>query len=315
MKNYPKYLTFRNRIETHSVLNQTFPLPVPNSDKRYFPKNNHIYSNLTSIEAERKFEIAQFYTFLKDTIEVEHFLVIPAIANLKRLNFYIPNKAKEDLYKIATDEGFHAEQSLVYLNRLEELFQIKLEDDKLPPKFVQKLELQKHNHTYEPIKELLPIIFGIVTETRISIELGQFAKNKELENSVREICLSHSIDEVVHSSQFQVLGEWIWEQLDDKLKQIVSDSFMDAVIYRNMPDLDALIQCLSFATNLSTEDSRKFVLQSYNEELIIAEMLEVSNSTLQYLLKNKMVTQLQIDDRMNMERDLLKNDLFKAEFY
>ncbi len=116
MKNYPNYLTFSNRNNTPSVLNQAFPLPVPNADKRYFPKNNFLYSKFNSIESEQKFEIAQFYTFLKDTIEVEHFLVIPAIANLKRLNFYIPNKAKEDLYKIATDEGFHAEQSLVYLN-------------------------------------------------------------------------------------------------------------------------------------------------------------------------------------------------------
>jgi len=312
MKNYPKYLTFSDRNRTPSVLKQTFPLPVPNSDKRYFPKNNLLYTNLNSIESERKFEIAQFYTFLKDTIEVEHFLVIPAIASLNRLNFYIPNKAKEDLYKIATDEGFHAEQSLAYLNSLVEQFQIKLEDDKLPPKFVQKLEWQKHNQIYEPIKELLPIIFGIVTETRISIELGQFAKNVELENSVREICLSHSIDEVIHSSQFQALGEWLWEQTDDKLKQIVSASFMDAIIYRNMPDLDALIQCLSFATNLSIEDAQILVLRNYNEELVIAEMLEVSNPTLKYLLKNKMVFQAQIDDRIKIEKDFLKNSLFNA---
>ena len=139
MKNYPKYLTFRNRNNHPSVLNQNFPLPVPDSNKRYFPKNDLIYSVLNSIEEERKFEIAQFYTFLKDTIEVEHFLVIPAIANINRLDFNIPNQAKEDLYKIATDEGFHAEQSLTYLNSLVEQFQIKLEDDKLPPKFIQKL--------------------------------------------------------------------------------------------------------------------------------------------------------------------------------
>jgi hypothetical protein len=310
MKNYPKYLTFNNRTDTPSVLHQNFPLPIPNYHKRYFPKNNLIFSILNSKEVERKFEIAQFYTFLKDTIEVEHFLVIPAIANINRLNFNIPNKAKEDLFKIATDEGFHAEQSLTYLNSLEEQFQIKLEADTLPPKFIQKLELQKHNPTYEPIKELLPIIFGIVTETRISIELGQFAKNTELDNSVREICLSHSIDEVVHSSQFQALGEWLWNQMDDKIKKIVSASFIDAIIYRNMPDLDALIQCLSFATNLSIEEARKFVLQSYNGDLVLAEMMEVCNPTLKYLLKNNIVSQAQIDNRLNMERDFLNDNLF-----
>jgi len=312
MKNYPKYLTFKNRNSSPSVLHQNFPLPVQNSDKRYFPKNKLIYPILNSTEEEQKFEIAQFYIFLKDTIEVEHFLVIPAIANINRINFNIPNQAKEDLFRIATDEGFHAEQSLAYLNSLEEQFQIYLETDTLPPKFIQKLELQKHNQIYEPIKELLPIIFGIVTETRISIELGQFAKNNELDNSVREICLSHSIDEVVHSSQFQALGEWLWRQMDDEIKKIVSASFMDAIIYRNMPDLDSVIQCLSFATSISKNEAQKFVLQCYDEEIVIAEMMEICNPTLKYLLKNKIVTQTQIENRLNIERDLLKNNVFNA---
>jgi hypothetical protein len=287
-------------------------MPVPNSDKRYFPKNNLIYPILNSIEEERKFEIAQFYIFLKDTIEVEHFLVIPAIASMNRINFHIPNKVKEDLFKIATDEGFHAEQSLTYLNSLVEQFQIKLETGTRTPNFIRKLELQKNNQTYESIRELLPIIFGIVTETRISIELAQFAKNAHLENSVREICFSHSIDEVVHSSQFQALGEWLWSQMDNEMKELVSASFMDAIIYRNMPDLDAIIQCLSFATHLSIKEARKSVLQNYNADLVIAEMVQVCRPTLKYLLEKKMVSQSQIDSRLDIERDFLKNNLFTA---
>jgi hypothetical protein len=312
MKNYPKYLTFSNRNNAPSVLHQHFPLPALNSNKRYFPKNNIVYTILHSKEAEQKFEIAQFYTFLKDTIEVEHFLVIPAIANLNRLNYFIPNKAKEDLFKIATDEGFHAEQSLTFLNILEDQFQIKLEQNTLPPKFIQHLELQKQNPTYETIKELLPIIFGIVTETRISIELGQFAKNSALDSSVRAICLSHSIDEVVHSSQFQALGAWLWEQMNDETKQIVSAAFIDAIIFRNMPDLDALIRCLSYASNLSLEATRKSVLQCYTQDLVISEMLAVCKPTLKYLLKNNMVSQTQINRRINSEMELLKSNYFNT---
>ena len=312
MKNYPKYLTFNNRNKVPSVLNQAFPLPDPNTAKRYFPKNNLLYSYLHSKEHERKFEIAQFFTFLKETIEVEHFLVIPAIANLNRLNFHIPNKAKEDLYKIATDESFHAEQALAYLNSLQQEFQIHLLDEKLSSKFIQKLELQKLNETNKNIKELLPIIFGIVTETRISNELGRFAKNTQLENSVREICLSHALDEVIHSSQFQALGEWLWAQMDDKIKQLVSASFIDAIFYRNMPDLDALNLCFAFASNLSIEDSKKIILQSYNEELLISETLEVCKPTIKYLLKNKIVSQTQIDNRIAKEKDFLKNIFLNA---
>jgi hypothetical protein len=312
IKSYPKYLTFSNRNNGPSVLNQAFPLPELITDKRYFPKNTLLYSNLNSIQFERKFEMAQFFNFLKVTVEVEHFLVIPAIANLNRLNFYIPNKAKEDLYKIATDEAFHAEQSLVYLNSLQQQFQINFKKEKLPPKYIQNLESQKLNKTYEDIKELLPIIFGIVTETRISIELGRFAKDTQLENSVREICLSHALDEAVHSSQFQALGEWLWQQMDDKTKQLVSAAFIDALFYRNMPDLDALNLCLSFASDLSIEDSKKIILQSYNLEVVISQMLEICKPTLKYLLKNKMVSQTQIDNRIAIEKELLKKNFFNA---
>jgi hypothetical protein len=305
MRNYPKYLTFNNRKNVPSVLNQAFPMPDPNTKKRYYPKNNLLQPHLATVDIERKFEIAQFYKFLKETIEVEHFLVIPAIANLNRLNFDIPNKAKEDLYKIATDEAFHAEQSLTYLNGLKQQFEIQLQDDNIPPIFIQKLELQKRNSVYGEIIDLLPILFGIITETRISIELGKFAKNVQLENSVREICLSHAVDEVVHSSQFQALGIWLWETMNEEIKKLVSASFIDALFYRNMPDLEALNRCFAFATNMSMADSKKIISECYSKESIFNEMLEVCKPTLKYLLKNNMVTQEQIDQRIAIEKDLL----------
>jgi hypothetical protein len=305
MRNYPKYLTFNNRKNVPSVLNQAFPMPDPNTKKRYYPKNNLLQSHLASVEIERKFEIAQFYKFLKETIEVEHFLVIPAIANLNRMSFDIPNKAKEDLYKIATDEAFHAEQSLAYLNSLKQQFEIHLQNENIPPVFIQKLELQKRNPAYEEIIDLLPILFGIITETRISIELGRFAKNTQLENSVRAICLSHAVDEVIHSSQFQALGIWLWESMNDDIRKLVSASFIDALFYRNMPDLDALNQCFAFATDLSITDSKKLISESYSKESIFTEMFEIWKPTVKYLLKNNMVTQEQIDQRIALEKDLL----------
>ncbi len=308
MTAYPKYLSFDNRKNVPSVLNQAFPMPDLNTTKRYYPQNDRIQPHLLSADIERKFEIAQFYKFLKDTIEVEHFLVIPAIANLNRLNFDIPNKAKEELYKIATDEAFHAEQSLAYLNSLKLQFQIELQNDNAPPLFIQKLEQQKRNLKYTSIAELLPIIFGIITETRISNELGKFAKNKALENSVREICLSHAVDEVIHSSQFQALGIWLWESMDEVQKELVSESFLDALFFRNMPDLASIYQCFSFATGFSIGESKKAILNCYSVESIFTEMLEVCKPTVKYLTKHNMVTQQQIEDRIILEKKLIQFD-------
>ena len=79
-----------------------------------------IFSPATATKSAKKtvFGAAQFCSFLSDTIEVEHFLVIPAISSLRRIPYKIPSQQKLDLFKTATDEGYHAEQSLAYLTEL-----------------------------------------------------------------------------------------------------------------------------------------------------------------------------------------------------
>lgn len=44
------------------------------------------------------------------------------------------------------------------------------------------------------------VIAGVVTETRVSIELGEFSRNAELVDEVRDTCRSHQEDEIVRSS-------------------------------------------------------------------------------------------------------------------
>ena len=127
---------------------------------------------------------------------------------------------------------------------------------------------------------------------------------------MREICFSHAVDEVIHSSQFQALGIWLWEQLDEQTRPLVSTSFIDALFYRNMPDINSIIDCLSFACDISLEDAKNKVSQNYNNEMVIQEMMEVCKPTVKYLLKNNMVSQLQIDDRMILEKTLLTHQFF-----
>ncbi|MBR9847514.1 MAG: hypothetical protein GYB35_16070 [Algicola sp.] len=306
MKAYPKYLTFENRKKTPSVLNQEYPIPKLNSEKKYYPDNKYILPLLSNDENKKKFAIVLFYIFLKDTIEVEHFLVIPAIANLKRLNYPIPNKAKEDLYKIATDEGFHAEQSLVYLNKLKDKFNIEIPNDNKPPRFIAELEKNLEDKSNSEIKHLLPLIFGIVTETRISIELGQFAKNKGLDDSVREICLSHAIDEVVHSSQFQALGEWLWNFFDVRTKELISEAFVDAIIARNLPDIEDLIIAFSIAENISLTKAEEHIKRVYNENILIDDMLEVCEPTLKYLKRINIIDEIFFYSKIEQLRKELK---------
>ena len=112
---YPHYLTYTSKETKPSVLKQEFPLPSLESGEVYYPKNILLASCFSSEKEFQEFGAAQFCSFLGDTIEVEHCLVIPAIVSLRRIPFLIPPQPKQDLYKTATDEGFHAEQANSFL--------------------------------------------------------------------------------------------------------------------------------------------------------------------------------------------------------
>ena len=283
-QNYPHYLTYTNRNGIPpSVLEQEFPLPDLGEGEVYYPHNEYLFRHFSSEQEMQLFGASQFCSFLNDTIEVEHGLVIPAVATLRRIHFKLPPEPMQDLFKTATDEGFHAEQSLAYLTKLEKHFNIHDFSATASPLFIQRLRQQRSALTELVEKQLITLVFGIVTETRISHELGQFAKNHELSPSIRRICETHAQDEVVHSSQFQALGNWLWNVLNDQSKEIVSSFYANATIARSLPDIDNIIASFSVATRRTLRDSRRIVLSEYNEDILLELMLRDATPTLKYL--------------------------------
>src|SRR3954469_8620924 len=115
---YPRYHTYEDVHRPPSLLSQEYPRPTFQPDENYYPINPLLEPYFSSHDQSRKFGAASFCGFLEDTVEVEHCLVIPAIASLRRLPYDLPPKAEQDLYKLATDEGFHAEQSQQFLSDL-----------------------------------------------------------------------------------------------------------------------------------------------------------------------------------------------------
>ncbi|MCC6725784.1 MAG: diiron oxygenase [Saprospiraceae bacterium] len=308
-ENYPQYLTYQNRKLQPSVLTQEYPLPALGEGEIYYPKNEILLPFFTTEKELQQFGAAQFCTFLSDTIEVEHFLVIPAISSLRRIPFKIPPQPKLDLFKTATDEGYHAEQSLAYLTALVNHFDLPQLEGTLPALFIRRLEQQRLLEPNPVLKDLITIINGIVTETRISIELSKFAINKELSPTVRRICLTHAQDEVIQSSQFQALGKWLWEDFDNDTKALVSSIFIKSTIARSLPDLDSIIASISKATGRTITDASHAVLSRYNEEFLINEMLIAAKPTLQYLEKLGIGNYVSVNASIELEKRSLGIEL------
>ncbi len=117
-----------------------------------------------------------------------------------------------DLSKIVTDEGHHAAQALIFVNTIQDEFNIvSYERGNETPMFVKELEKQKACYNDLTKKVLFNMLIGVVTETRISKELGSFINNESIVKSVRENCKSHQDDETVHCSQFMALGKYTWK--------------------------------------------------------------------------------------------------------
>src|SRR5580704_10997567 len=96
---YPQYSTYAEGGRSPSLLSQEYPRPTFQPDENYYPKNPLVEPSFCSREESRKFGAASFCGFLEDTVEVEHCLVIPAIAAIRRLPYDIPPTAEQDLYK------------------------------------------------------------------------------------------------------------------------------------------------------------------------------------------------------------------------
>jgi hypothetical protein len=223
---------------------------------------------------------------LHDTIHVEHNIVIPSIRDLEKLDVAIPDGPKEELYKLVTDEGHHAAQALTLINAIKHEFDIDIyEKGKETPLFIVRLNESMNKLSCEDERVLFRVIIGIVTETRISKELGQFVDNDCIQKCVVDNCRSHQEDETVHASQFRALGIWMWDRLSAKQRELAAGIYAETTVMRSLPDVERLAFYFSQASGHSKETSLEIVRDIFREDVVKEEMLIAARPTIAYLKK------------------------------
>jgi hypothetical protein len=316
MNSYPRYATYDKKNPT--VLDQEFPTISPNfdyGDKLLYPKTDGVEKYFNDDAQSIRFGAARFCGFLYDTIAVEHSLVIPAVSSASYLPLRIPSSAIEDLFKVVTDEGHHATQSVIFLHSLATEFGVKSSvDTLLPPKFIRRVEAIKAELDDPADRRLCDVIAGIVTETRISVELGEFARDARLIEPVRSVCGSHQADERIHSSQFRALGTWIWNNVDERKQELVAALYAKIIIARSLPDVARFASYLSEVTDMAIGDTVSIVKDVYTPERLKQETLTAANPTLTFLeaigvLKTNAFQRTHADYDWNSELGLTELDL------
>ncbi|MBN3494200.1 MULTISPECIES: diiron oxygenase [Vibrio] len=285
MNSYPNYLTFSELSKNPTFTEQFFQTEVKiEKNKVFYPKNRSLEPYFSNEFDSQKFGAAQFLGFLHDTIAVEHNIVIPAIRDLHLLPIEVPQTPLEDLYKLVTDEGHHAAQALTFINAIKDLFHLEVyEKDKEMPLFLRKLFDKKEFLETERDIAIFNMIIGVVTETRISKELGLFTNDELINSAVVDNCRSHQEDEVVHASQFRALGKWSWENFNDRQREIVAKIYAETTIARSYPDIDRLGFYFSQASGINRNESRKIISEVYTQDVLMEEMLLAARPTIAFL--------------------------------
>jgi hypothetical protein len=306
-KPYPNYM-FYSETKKPTVLDQHFPLPEFTPDEQYYPPDPFLDGTFTTPEERRRFGAARFCGFLGDTIEVEHNLVIPAVSALRKLPYAIPSEPEQHLFASVTDEGFHAQQSQAFLAAIRERFGFTFDEAYKTPLFLQRLEQQRAAEPDPVRRALVTVLNGVVTETRISIELGRFAKDRTLAPAVREVCREHTLDEVVHSSQFKALAEWLWDEFDEETRAAAARFYAQSMVARNLPDVRGLGYFLHQATGRSIAASLAEVLTHYTPDVLIAELLVVARPTIDFVTELGVTKYVSLDATFEQERERLSLD-------
>ena len=309
MKAYPKYRTYEEAGKQPSVLTQKYPSPSFEANEKYYPINELLEPLFSSREESRKFGAANFCGFLGDTIEVEHCVVMPAVAALRRLPYDIPPQAEQDLFKTATDEGYHAEQALKFLTDLRGHFGLSAAREYCAPLFLRRLESQRSREDNPIYRDLITVLNAVVTETRISVELGKFAADISLAKAVREVCKSHADDEAIHASQFKALGEWLWEAFDETTRGAAASFITESTIARNSLDVERIALFFHQATGRSIPESERTVLSLYTSDLLIDHLNVTARPTV-ILLRDLGIDQyLPFSDAVHCEKERLEIEL------
>jgi hypothetical protein len=293
MTKYPEFLTFNSLNKKPTFIGQHFQTEVTReTGKVFYPVNGKLEAYFKSQYESEKFGAAQFLGFLHDTITVEHNIVIPAIRDLHLLPIDIPNHPKEELYKLVTDEGHHAAQALAFVNAIRELFGLEVyEKNNEMPFFLRKLYEKKEFLKTDSDVAIFNMVIGVVTETRISKELGAFTNDEMINSAVVKNCRSHQEDEAIHASQFRALGKWSWANFDNRQKEIVAKLYAETTIARSYPDVNRIGFYFSQASGIEREEANKIISEIYSSEVLKEEMLIAARPTIAFL-KNMGVLEL-----------------------
>jgi hypothetical protein len=226
--------------------------------------------------------VHQLFQYLHFTTELEDLAVIPITSKISRgrSGLLLPEQMREDAYKIATDEAWHAQFSYDLIRQVESATGV---TRRLPdlPAFVGRLDR---------IRSLLPdgvrgaegLMFAVVSETLISSILAELPRDKRLPAAVRELVRDHAEDEGRHHAYFRSLLGYFWPALSTQQRRQLGPFLPEVIRAFLDPDLRALAGSLRHA-GFPAATAEQVLCESYPAATTNRTVAAAAATTVRYL--------------------------------
>ncbi|MEW2592250.1 diiron oxygenase [Micromonospora aurantiaca] len=227
--------------------------------------------------------VQQLFGYLHFTTELEELAVIPIVSKISRgrSGLVLPEQMREDAYKIATDEAWHAQFSYDLIRQVESETGVRRCIPELPA-FVGRLDRVRSMLPAE-VRGAEGLMFSIVSETLISSILADLPRDRRLPTAVRELVRDHAEDEGRHHAYFRSLLRIFWSSLSGRQRRQIGPHFPAAIRAFLEPDLRALAGSLSNA-GLSAEAAEQVLSESYPQEATTRTIAASAATTVRYLV-------------------------------
>lgn len=232
------------------------------------PVTNHDLVINSSGERINKILTNHLYRYLDFTTKLEVVAVNDTVKDLA-LGHSVINPSEEmkiDALKIYTDEAYHALFSADLFAQLKSMTGIHPVVPKVPY-FLSTLNKIISEYADESEKNLMKLIFVIVSETLITSSLTDIRKDSSLPEAVRDVIRDHAMDEARHHAFFSGLLMAIWPMLDRRTRIHCLTRIPDFIFAFVHPDKDAITAELC-SVGFSLSDADIIVNETYTQPMI-----------------------------------------------
>jgi para-aminobenzoate N-oxygenase AurF len=232
--------------------------------------------------AVRRLLVQRLYQYLHFTTELEELAVMPVVAKISRgrVGLELPVAMREDAFKIATDEAWHAQFSYDLMRQVVDETGVVCRLPELP-QFVERLDAIR-NRLDPDVRGTESLLFAIVSETLISSILADIPRDDRLPTAVRQLVGDHAEDEGRHHAYFRTFLNYFWHALDDSQRRALGPWIPATILSFLEPDYRAIGYALR-ETGLAQSDVEHVVAESFPRQRVARDAVRAARWTVRYL--------------------------------